>query len=235
MGQTRVLAQVFGPHEVENRKLSSHEQCAIVVDFAPAPFSGLERKRRRPGDRQGVELALAVQQSLEATVLVASYPNTQIDVFLTVLQDDGGRLPCCLNAATLAVVEAGLGMVDLMAACSAGFLKGGIACADLSARETSSGAAHLPVAIHPGSEHIVLCQLDAKLPLEELDPVLALAISGCHQCHSVMRDAVQKHTELLFAQRELTSPHHLSRLSKKMSKSGDKRNSAGAAEDDEED
>jgi len=213
MGQTRVIAQVFGPHEVDSRKLTS-ENCTIVVDFAPAPFAGLERKRRRPGDRQSVELFLAVKQCLEATVLVASYPNTQIDVFLTILQDDGGRLPCCLNAAALAMIEAGVGMVDMLAACSAGFLKGGVSCADLSAREASSGAAHLPVAIHPGSEQVVLCQLDAKLPLEELEPVLALAISGCHQCHSVMRDAVQKHTQLLLCQRELTSPQPLGGLTR---------------------
>jgi len=107
MGQTRVLAQVFGPHEVDSRRNESHERCFINVEFTPAPFAGLERKRRRPNDRKGVEISLAVQEALLAVVHGESYPHTQIDVFLTVLHDDGGRLPACLNAASMALVDAG--------------------------------------------------------------------------------------------------------------------------------
>ena len=78
----------------------------------------MDRKRRRAGDRQGVELALAVKESLEAAVVVENYPHTQIDVFITVLQDDGSRLPACLNAAGLAVIDAGISMSDMLVACS---------------------------------------------------------------------------------------------------------------------
>lgn len=179
MGQTRVLAQVVGPHEVSSRRLESHEHAIITVDFAPAPFAGLERKRRRGGDRKGVELAMAVQQSLEATVLVANYPNTQIDVFLTVLQDDGGRLPACLNAAVLAVIDAGVSMKDMLVSCSAGFLRG-TPVVDVNQREQAGGGAYLPLAILPGSEEVVLAQMDSKLPIDELQPVLRLAIQVCY-------------------------------------------------------
>jgi len=126
MGQTRVLCEVVGPHEGRRGAgAEAHERAQIVVEYCLAPFAGLERKRRRAGDRQGVELALAVQQSLASSVLVASYPNTQINVFLTVLQDDGGRLPACINAATLALVDAGVAMSDLLVACSAGMVQVG--------------------------------------------------------------------------------------------------------------
>eukprot|EP00614_Pseudopedinella_elastica_P023602 CAMPEP_0172637212 /NCGR_PEP_ID=MMETSP1068-20121228/207838_1 /TAXON_ID=35684 /ORGANISM="Pseudopedinella elastica, Strain CCMP716" /LENGTH=230 /DNA_ID=CAMNT_0013449803 /DNA_START=5 /DNA_END=694 /DNA_ORIENTATION=+ len=194
MGQTRVMAQVFGPHEVDNRRDESHEHASIVVEYVAAPFAGLERKRRRVGDRQGVELALAVKQSLEATVLVKLYPHTQIDVQLTLLQDDGGRLPACLNAATMALVDAGIGMSDMLVSCSAGFLKGG-PVVDLNYREQGGGGAYLPVALLPATEEVVLAQMDSRLKLDDFEPLLDLAIKGCHQVHSVLKEAASQHAE----------------------------------------
>jgi exosome complex component RRP41 len=79
MGQTRVMAQVVGPHEVDHKRLESHEHGIINVEITFAPFASVERKRRRAGDRQLVELSLAVQQSLAATVILGNYPHTQID------------------------------------------------------------------------------------------------------------------------------------------------------------
>jgi exosome complex component RRP41 len=205
IGQTKALAQVLGPHEVVNKRLESHERAVIVVEYAPAPFAGLERKRRRVGDREGVELALAVEQALSATVMVANYPNTQIDVFLTVLQDDGGRLPACLNVACLAIIDAGIAVSDMLVASSAGFIKE-VPVVDLNFREQGAGGPYLPVAIHPSSENIVLAQMDSKLPLKDFESVLRLGINGCHQVHQVMQGAVRRRTEDLLAAREFRLP-----------------------------
>jgi len=71
-------------------------------------------------------------------------------------------------------------MKDVLSACSAGFL-GGVTVVDLGHREQTSGGAVLPVAILPRSEAVVLAQLDAKLPFDDLEPCLQLAIQGCHQ------------------------------------------------------
>ena len=43
---------------------------------------------------------------------------------LQVLQADGGMRGACINAATLALADAGIGMRDLVAGCAAGYLDG---------------------------------------------------------------------------------------------------------------
>jgi exosome complex component RRP41 len=55
-----------------------------------APFSTSERRKRRPGDRKSLEIAMAVQQTFEAVVMTHLYPRSQIDIFIQVIQVDGG-------------------------------------------------------------------------------------------------------------------------------------------------
>lgn len=48
----------------------------------------------------------------------------QIDIFVQVLQADGGTRSACINAATLALSDAGIPMRDIVTSCSAGYLNG---------------------------------------------------------------------------------------------------------------
>lgn len=40
------------------------------------------------------------------------------------LQVDGGRLPACINVASLALIDAGIAMKDMVVSCSAGHVDG---------------------------------------------------------------------------------------------------------------
>ena len=80
---------------------------------------------RRPfkGGRASTEVGLVVEQTFATAVMGHLYPRSQIDIFLEVLQSDGGTrarsppgLTCtgtttaCMNAATLALMDAGVAM-----------------------------------------------------------------------------------------------------------------------------
>ena len=57
---------------------------------------------------------------MEAALLLHLYPKTKIEIVVWILADDGGRLCAAINATTLALVDAGIPMKDLVCACSAG-------------------------------------------------------------------------------------------------------------------
>lgn len=61
-GQTRVLAVVSGPHEVERRGDALHDRALLECSLFHAPFAGFDRKRRRATDRGSLEMALAVNE-----------------------------------------------------------------------------------------------------------------------------------------------------------------------------
>ena len=71
-------------------------------------FSTGERKRRPRGDRKSLEMSQHLKQTFEATIKTELYPRSQIDIFVEVLQADGGNYCACVNAATLALIDAGI-------------------------------------------------------------------------------------------------------------------------------
>ena len=89
-----------------------------------ASFSTGERRKRRQSDRRSTEIAYVIKQSLESLILRDLLPRTQIDVFLQVLQADGGAKCAAINAASLALVDAGIPIKDIQSSCAAGFLDG---------------------------------------------------------------------------------------------------------------
>jgi exosome complex component RRP41 len=69
-------------------------------------------------------MASIIQDTFEATILLRLFPRSQVDIFVQILQSDGGVLPAAINAATLACIDAGIPMVDFVCACSSGLVEG---------------------------------------------------------------------------------------------------------------
>ena len=80
--------------------------------------STVERKFRAKGDRKGTELELMIERTFAEAVITELYPRSEIDVFVQVLQADGGEAVAAINAATLALIDAGVAMRDYVVACT---------------------------------------------------------------------------------------------------------------------
>jgi ribonuclease PH len=121
---------------------------------------------------------------MEAAILLHLYPKSKIEIIVWVLADDGGRLSAAINATTLALINAGIPIKDMVCACSAGIGSGGVTLVDLNKREESSSggqpAVHLPCAMLPQRGTVVLAQCEARLSgVGELENVSAAAMEGC--------------------------------------------------------
>ncbi|KAI9153744.1 hypothetical protein LWI28_015875 [Acer negundo] len=84
-------------------------------------------------------------------------PRSQIDIFVPVLQADGGTSICSINAATLTLADAGIPMCDLVTSCSAGYLNS-TPLLDLNYIEDSAGGADVTVGILPTLDKVTLLQ-----------------------------------------------------------------------------
>jgi exosome complex component RRP41 len=51
MGNTKVMAVVYGPHEVSNRTQQLHDRALVRCEYSMAAFSTGERRRRGKTDR----------------------------------------------------------------------------------------------------------------------------------------------------------------------------------------
>ncbi len=146
------------------------------------------------------ELSTILRQTFETLLFTNLFPRSQIDIFVEVLQADGALKPVALNAATLALIDAGLPMRDFLCACNAGWIDGHT-LADLNHLEETARGPDLCVAYMPNCDQLVTCDLEPKLKLEALAPVMDCALQGCRQVYQVLQAAVLEHSSGLAAAR----------------------------------
>jgi polyribonucleotide nucleotidyltransferase len=119
------------------------------------------------------------------------YPRAAIDVFIQVLEADGGSRCASATVAALALADAGIPMRGLVAGVAAGKIDGKIAV-DLSDIEDKIGDADVPTVMAPERGEITLLQMDGKLTKKELTTALQMAEEGIHQIHEMQKEVLFK-------------------------------------------
>jgi len=137
-----------------------------------------------------MELSKVIREALEPSVFIEYYPRTSIDLFIEVLQADGGTRCAGLTVASLALADAGIPMRDLVAACAAGKVEGQIVL-DLTDVEDKGGEADMPLAFMPNANAITLLQIDGMSTGEEFEQMVNLAVEGCKQVYQVQKEALR--------------------------------------------
>ncbi|XP_065898949.1 exosome complex component RRP41-like [Dysidea avara] len=193
-GNTKVLATVYGPHDVSQKFKVVHNKCVINCQVSAATFSSNERKGRPKGDRRSTEFSNAIKQTFEAAVLVELFPRSQIDIYVQILQSDGGYRSTCINAATLAFINAGIPMKDYVCACSASFVEEQ-SILDINQSEENCGGPDLTVATLPKSGKIVFLQMDSRLHSDNLKQIIDETVKGCRSIHVILDQKIKKHLD----------------------------------------
>ncbi len=114
-GGNKVMAAVYGPREVHPRHMQNASRAIVRYRYNMAAFSVEERKRPGP-DRRSIEISKVSRESLEGVVMEALYPRSAIDVFVEILQADAGSRVAGINAASVALADAGIPMRCLVSA-----------------------------------------------------------------------------------------------------------------------
>jgi exosome complex component RRP41 len=188
-GKNKILAGCFGPREVHPKHLMQADRMVLKVRYHMAPFSVQERKSPAPSRRE-VELSKVIRESIEPALFLELYPRTGIDVFIEVLQADGGTRCASITAAALAIADAGIPMKDLVVACAAGKVDDTVVL-DLYDAEDKLGAADVPVAYMPNLDAITLLQMDGNLKPEEFEQAVSMAIDGCKVIYQMQKEALK--------------------------------------------
>ncbi|HLN50579.1 MAG: exosome complex exonuclease Rrp41 [Thermoplasmata archaeon] len=188
-GQNKVMAAVYGPREVHPRHLQQNNKAIIQCKYNMAAFAVDERKR--PGlDRRSQEISKVIAEAFESVVFAEEFPRTSIDVYIEVLQANAGTRCAGLVAASVALADAGIPMVDLVPAVAVGKVAGQIVL-DLKKEEDNFGEADLPMALVPQSGRLVLLQMEGHMTEEELGRALDLGVKGCRDIYDKMKAALR--------------------------------------------
>lgn len=188
-GANKILAGVFGPRDVHPKHLANTDTGIIRCRYHMSPFSVSERKNPAPSRRE-IEIGKVIKEALQPALILEKFPRTSVDVFIEVLQADGGSRCAALDAASVALADAGIPMRDMVSACAAGKVADTIVL-DVNNEEDQSGQADMPVGYMPNLEKITLIQLDGVLTPEEYKKCVETALVGCKQVYEIQKQAIR--------------------------------------------
>ena len=209
-GRNKIVAAVYGPRELHPRHLAQSDRALLRVIYRMATFSVSDRKRPAPSRREH-EISMVLRQALEPMLFLKKYPRAAIDVFIQVLEADGGSRCASATVASLALADAGIPMRGLVAGVAAGKIDGKIAV-DLSDNEDKIGDADVPTVMAPERGEITLLQMDGKLTKKEFATALQMAEEGIHQIHEMQKEVLLKKYAKVREQIAEVSPEPLEML-----------------------
>ncbi|VDP19377.1 unnamed protein product [Heligmosomoides polygyrus] len=187
-GGTKILCAVYGPFEGK-RSRQLEDRCAINCIFSMTRFAGVERRQRIRADRKSMEIERLIEKTFEGAVLTHLFPLSQIDIYCQIIQSDGSHLAACVNAASLAMSDAGIPMKGIVAAATCSIVDGQ-PVVDVNQREETDILPRLTLATLRGEDEVVLVELQNRVHIDHLPALMAAAKDTCKGVHECICAAV---------------------------------------------
>ncbi|MBY9017580.1 MAG: exosome complex exonuclease Rrp41 [Candidatus Lokiarchaeota archaeon] len=189
-GNNKIFAAVYGPREVHPHHLAKPDRGILRVFYRMTTYSVFERKRPAPGRREK-EISMVIADCLEPLLFLELYPGTSFEVFIEVMDADGGTRCAATTVAALALADAGIPMKSLVTAVAVGKIDDELVV-DLSGIEDKAGQADLPCAITWFNEELSLLQFDGDMNLKQMEEFLSLAKTALSEIYQIQLDALKK-------------------------------------------
>jgi exosome complex component RRP46 len=156
-GRTSVMAAVYGPIGVKIKD-EILDRATIHVHWSAATGSG------GPAER---EKELIIKQVLLNVIIATLHPRTLIKIAIQELNDDGSLLSAAINAACMALVDAGISLKSWVASTTCAITPNGDFLLDPDRFEESSSRAKLLFAFNNQTDGVIACHNFGTLRKEE--------------------------------------------------------------------
>ncbi|WRT65110.1 uncharacterized protein IL334_002052 [Kwoniella shivajii] len=202
-GLTTVQVSIFGPREPRQRSNASHDRAILSVEVGVVPWAQGAGGKRVRGDKRLQEIGASIRQTFEPVIMTHLYPRSEIAIDVQVLSADGGILPTSINAVTLALISAGISLLDYVTSISIG-LHLTQPLLDLSQPEESD-LPNMVVASLPTSGKITLAQMETRLHVDRFEEMLNLGVEACKVLKNEMELVVKDKTRKIVDRMEIKS------------------------------
>lgn len=173
-----------------------HERAFLNITFTLSAFSGTERKKTGRMDKRMQEIRLAIENTFNEIVLLKLHPRSQIDITITVLQQDGGVVAAAINAVTLALIDAGIPMYTFISAITAGTVTDGNTPMPIldttNLEETDISWLTIATEGSGSGDKINYLQCENKMHLTAFESTLTLAVDGARKVRELLDETCRQ-------------------------------------------
>nr|XP_039321584.1 exosome complex component RRP46 isoform X2 [Saimiri boliviensis boliviensis] len=133
-----------------------------------------------------------IRNTCEAAVLGTLHPRTSITVVLQVVSDAGSLLACCLNAACIALVDAGVPMRALFCGVTCALDSDGSLVLDPTSKQEKEARAVLTFALDNVERKLLMSSTKGLFSDAELQQCLAAAQAASQHIFRFYRESLQR-------------------------------------------
>ena len=182
-GNTTVLAAVYGPCEV---KMSKEILDKATVEVMFRPKVGLPKCADKFNERH-------IRDLFQAAILVSLHPRSSITIVLQELEDDWGLLATGINAACLALLDAGVSMKFLVAAVTAVIDKdGNVNLAPQEKQPVAEFSASLMLVFSEKDSNIMGVTSTGKFSQQQYDRCVSLCREASQSVFRFYRESLER-------------------------------------------
>jgi exosome complex component MTR3 len=178
----------YGPRQSKNTAYSEKGRLNVEVKFAP--FS-CKRRRTPIRDAEDRSIAIAIYQAIVPAVRLELLPKSTVDIFLTIIENDGieGCVAAGSTAASTALANAGIDMIGLVVSCS-GSAVGNELWLDPSHREMQVSRGCLVLSCMPALGTVTNLWQSGQMKPQEVLQCMEACQERCIDIHSVVAQAL---------------------------------------------
>ncbi|KAL3986287.1 3' exoribonuclease family domain 1 protein [Acanthocheilonema viteae] len=201
-GSTKIICSVDGPKEItKSVDVDPTEgQICVFLKNVSAESSGITGPNSSSvSSRENSGMRNAVESALRSIVCLELFCKAQIDVEITVLNDDGGVLAVALIASSLALIDSGIQVYDVCVAAHIVMLADGRIIVDPSISsfplsptvdsEEFPSNAHLSitVGIMPSLNQLAYCEFVGIAEPDQLRHAITVAVENSLKLYPLVR------------------------------------------------
>lgn len=181
-GNTHVMAAAYGPAEVRSSK-ELIDKATLEVVFRP--------KVGLPGCAEKL-LERVIRNSCEPVVLTSRHPRSSLTIVVQLVQDSGSLLACAINAACMAMIDAGFPMKCLVCAVSCALNESGDIQLDPSLEKEKSACAVMTFAFDSANKNVMTSSTTGSFTVQEYDRCLEACRSAATKLFDFFRLSVER-------------------------------------------
>ncbi|MBU1136702.1 MAG: exosome complex exonuclease Rrp41 [Nanoarchaeota archaeon] len=192
-GDTIAIASVYGPRPLHPQHLQNPQKGILRCNYDMISFSVGERIRPGPS-RRSQEISKITEWALSSVVDLDAYPNTVVDVHIEILQANASTRCAGINAAAIALAQAGISMKELVTSVSIGKIdKTLVVDVDKTEEdyEEGEGATDIAMSFKSASGELSHLQLDGKIKEDELREAIKVGRDACKKIYEVQKKALK--------------------------------------------
>ena len=192
--RTKAIAAVYGPKKMHPQHLQDPEKGTLRCNYNMMSFSVEDRIRPGP-NRRSTEISKIMQWALEPVLMIDKYSNMVIDVHINIIDANASTRCAAINAAAMALAQAGIPMKDMVSSVSIGKLDKQLVV-DVDKYEDSifdegEGASDIPMTF-TGNGEMTHIQIDGNIDKKQLMEAVGMAREACKKIYEFQKKALKE-------------------------------------------